>query len=123
MRVLFLDDMEHRHDRFEEWRPPDWDVWHVRTADEAKRLLLQKTFDLAFLDHDLAAEHYCGVEDEHTGYAVARAIAEMHGKPRPVVIVHSWNTSGAERMRAKLAGLTQVVRMPFGPEMMNRVRG
>mgnify|MGYP003439382144 CR=1 FL=1 len=56
---------------------------------------------MAFLDHDLADEHYSepyasSSSTVHSGRAVARWIAE-HGTP-PVVVIHSFNPDGAQAM-------------------------
>ena len=96
MRILYMDDMQDRHDYFDRKHPKD-DVTHVYSHVEAVRALAtMPAFDLASLDHDLG--------EGETGYYTARYIAHtMPEDRRPrEVIVHSFNTVGAPLMVAVL---------------------
>lgn len=105
MRILFLDDMRVRHDEFNP--PAEHELWRAWNGEQALKLVAEKTFDVMFLDHDLADDHY----DEHrtgnrgfsqsvSGTEVAKAIAELPSDRRPkFVVVHSWNSIGGPRMR------------------------
>jgi CheY-like chemotaxis protein len=96
MRILYLDDMQERHDYFDRKHRHD-DVTHVYSHVEAVRALATfPAFDLASLDHDLG--------DGETGYYTAKYIAEvLTPEKRPLeVIVHSFNTVGAPLMVAVL---------------------
>lgn len=67
--------------------------------------LLEREYHLILLDHDLIEEHYFSDEpdDEHTGYAVAAWLAARPGIQRDaLIIVHSLNYFGAERMLSVL---------------------
>lgn len=89
-------------------------VQHVHTADQAIQALVSR-FAVVFLDHDLADQHYTGVQDERTGLAVARHIADMPTSRQPdVVVIHSLNPDGAANMHEELRGhVKQVIRVPF----------
>ena len=71
----------------------------------AVRWLAERDYSAVLLDHDLADEHYFSNEpdDERTGYAVARWLAENPTAQRDaLIIVHSLNYTGAQRMLAVL---------------------
>jgi CheY-like chemotaxis protein len=63
--------------------------------------LAERDYRAVLLDHDLADEHYFSNEpdDERTGYAVARWLAEHPTSQRDaLIVVHSLNYTGARRM-------------------------
>jgi CheY-like chemotaxis protein len=63
--------------------------------------LAERDYRAVLLDHDLADEHYFSSEpdDERTGYAVARWLAENPTRQRDaLIVVHSLNYAGARRM-------------------------
>ena len=71
----------------------------------AVRWLAERDYHAVLLDHDLADEHYFSnkPDDERTGYAVARWLAENPTAQRDAtIIVHSLNYTGAQRMLAVL---------------------
>ena len=68
---------------------------------EAAGWLAARDYRLILLDHDLAEEHYFSDEpdDERTGYAVAAWLAAHTDRQRDaVIVVHSLNYAGAQRM-------------------------
>ena len=68
---------------------------------EAVRWLAERDYRALLLDHDLVQEHYFSSEpdDERTGYAVARWLAENPTAQRDaLIVVHSLNYTGARRM-------------------------
>jgi CheY-like chemotaxis protein len=74
----------------------------VRTAI---RWLGERDYQAVLLDHDLLDEHYFSDEpdDERTGYAVARWLADNPTAQRDaLILVHSLNYTGAARMVAVL---------------------
>jgi CheY-like chemotaxis protein len=103
-RVLIVEDDEARCAWFRErLRGRLLDV----TCDVAVavRWLAERDYSAVLLDHDLADEHYFSNEpdDERTGYAVARWLAEHPTAQRDaLIIVHSLNYTGAQRMLAVL---------------------
>jgi len=67
----------------------------------AIRWLGERDYRAVLLDHDLADEHYFSTEpdDERTGYAVARWLADHPTSQRDaLIVVHSLNYVGARRM-------------------------
>lgn len=100
VRVFLLDDDTLRHDWFaRQFKGDRLDV----AADAARgvELLASNQYDLIFLDHDLLPEHYYAEEfdDERSGYAVARWLAEAPARnAAATVIVHTRNADGALRM-------------------------
>ena len=126
MRILFLDDMEARHEAFAEYaREHGFLVDHAYTAEQAIKMLGRGfPYVGACLDHDLADEHYAAPYvspsmggTAHSGRAVARWIAEK-GRPRHV-LVHSFNPDGAQAIVGILTEKPSevlVMRAPFGPK-------
>jgi CheY-like chemotaxis protein len=140
MRILFLDDMETRHDAAVQWfsNRPGVELVQVRTAPEAIARLSENHFDVVFLDHDLAEEHYltlseglsedraegeaeymCGTGMDVVDWLVANPIIPGDGVTparHSNIIVHSWNPSRAPEMhyRLKQAGYN-AYRIPFNP--------
>jgi len=119
-RILFLDDMQVRHDIF--WRHCQGraDVDHAFTAKEAVSFLnTEPRYDAAYLDHDLAEEHYRGDEyGDNTGMAVVDHIVSMPPNTRPyAVVVHTYNGErGAEMVRRLRAEGVAVIQRRFGPD-------
>jgi CheY-like chemotaxis protein len=73
------------------------------TCDVATAVLwlAERDYQAVLLDHDLTDEHYFSTEpdDERTGYAVARWLAEHPTSQRDaLIVVHSLNYVGARRM-------------------------
>lgn len=127
--ILFLDDMEARHEMassIASHHPVE--LLHARTAEDAIRILgdYGSRVEAAALDHDLADEHYAGPYAStaqggtaHSGRAVARWIAE-HGNPVKI-LVHSFNPDGSRAMSEILEAVgLEVTRAPFGPLSFGR---
>jgi CheY-like chemotaxis protein len=99
-RVLIVEDDETRCAWFRErLRGNQLDV----TCDvgTAIRWLGERDYRAVLLDHDLTDEHYFSNEpdDERTGYAVARWLADNPTAQRDaLILVHSLNYTGAARM-------------------------
>jgi hypothetical protein len=88
--VLFLDDDPVRVPRFSrEWH--ECNLVYVRTFREFRRYLLanEVPYVISF-DHDLATREYSG--EDCAKWAIE------HDKIPKAVIVHSWNTEGAQRI-------------------------
>lgn len=99
-RVLIVEDDETRCAWFrEQLRGGQLDVTcDVRTAI---RWLGERDYRAVLLDHDLTEEHYFSNEpdDERTGYAVARWLADHPTAQRDAqILIHSLNYPGAARM-------------------------
>lgn len=97
MKVLFLDDMPHRHESFDEhFGDGSNDITHVETVEESINKLESCVYDAIFLDHDLGGTYYAPSDDK-SGYAVAEWIAN-NVKHKPIIIIHSMNPAGSIRM-------------------------
>ncbi|HST53156.1 MAG TPA: cyclic-phosphate processing receiver domain-containing protein [Pyrinomonadaceae bacterium] len=100
VRVFLLDDDTLRHEWFaRQFKGDSVDV--AADAARAVEMLSSNYYDVIFLDHDLLPEHYYAEEfdDERSGYAVARWLAENPARLAAArVIVHTRNADGALRM-------------------------
>ncbi|MCA1592541.1 MAG: hypothetical protein LC754_07810 [Acidobacteria bacterium] len=100
VHVFLLDDDVLRH----EWFTKRFRKDHLDVAVEPERaieLLAANQYDAVFLDHDLLPEHYHSdtLDDERTGYAVARWLAARPDRQSAShIIVHTRNADGALRM-------------------------
>lgn len=109
-RILFLDDMVHRHDTFKKYScmiaPHDHEVVQAWTARQAIDRLKGEKFDQVFLDHDLCEDDIMvKVGDKTkvaTGMDVVDFIMKMEEPPMDV-IVHSCNGPAAWEMCYRLA--------------------
>lgn len=104
IRVFLLDDDERRHRWFVARFKGDFiDIAH--NVREAQQLLSATSYDAIFLDHDLHPEHYNSdsIDDERTGYAIARWLCSNPELQRAsTILVHTRNADGAMRMVAEL---------------------
>jgi CheY-like chemotaxis protein len=99
MRILFLDDMKKRRTIFQQ-SSIGCIVDFAEDAQEAISLLKTKEYDVIYLDHDLAEDHYQSNEDHHEdGRFVARALKEMPQHHKKTVIVHSLNVDGRKQIK------------------------
>jgi CheY-like chemotaxis protein len=100
VRVFLLDDDALRHEWFARQLKGDFlDI--AADAPRAIEMLASNYYDLIFLDHDLLPEHYYAEEfdDERSGYAVARWLAERPDRlATSDIVVHTRNADGALRM-------------------------
>lgn len=116
VRIFLLDDDTLRH----EWFARQFKGEHLDIAADATRaieMLASNYYDLIFLDHDLLPEHYYAEEhdDERSGYAVARWLAERPDRlAASDIVVHTRNADGALRMVELLRRVgRQVEHIPF----------
>lgn len=117
-RVLFVDDMEVRHEGFKKNHAADV-AYYAWSVEEAIQLLKEHPgFDVAYLDHDLAGPHYMKRGAKGSGSEIAEFIATMPEETRPKkVVLHTWNVSAAAWMETVLLGkVPEIVRMPYNPE-------
>lgn len=102
-RILFLDDMNERHEAFQ--KTVGVPVDHVFTAAWAIKMLKEEKYDQVFLDHDLSIDDILVAPGEPTkeptGMDVVDHILTMEEPPAEVV-VHSANPAAADRMGQKL---------------------
>ena len=99
-RILIVEDDEARCAWFRE-RLAGSQLDVTCDVRQAVLWLAERDYRAVLLDHDLADEHYFSNEpdDERTGYAVARWLAENPTSQRDaLIVVHSLNYTGARRM-------------------------
>jgi CheY-like chemotaxis protein len=115
-RILIVEDDETRCAWFQE-KFAGREVDLTCDVAQAFEWLAGRDYEVILLDHDLVEEHYFSDEpdDERTGYAVANWLAANPDRHRDaLIVIHSLNYSGAQRMIDKLseAGL-EAEHIPF----------
>lgn len=123
--VLFLDDDQERHRRFQacvaaRGYPERYRMVYVFTAADAIQALRDHEGEItqAFLDHDLSEDDLCVALGEPTrvptGMTVVDHILTMQ-RPPDAVVVHSLNYDAAVEMCERLRSLqtVDVKRVPF----------
>lgn len=119
LNILILEDSSERNNWFGKKLIGNA-VDFAYTASQANKFLQEKEYDVIFLDHDLAEEHYVAmhavVDTEliGTGVDTAKFIVENSSSPKAQIIVHSLNTVGSQNIFAILkdAGYN-VERIPY----------
>lgn len=109
MKIFILDDMQERHDAYKK-KFPEAEIISTYDAVGAIAHLSShlNDYDLICLDHDLGLRIFVDTEDENTGSAVAKFLADKDIKC-PIVI-HSFNYWGAKNM---LKYLPKAIYNPF----------
>jgi CheY-like chemotaxis protein len=120
MRVLFLDDMQARHDAAARWLEGQELVAVITASAAIEALIKGPRFDVVMLDHDLAEEHYLtlseGISESRqpgqeaytpgTGMDVVDFLVQQKRANAPnlpnQIIVHSWNPVRAPEMQRRL---------------------
>lgn len=121
--ILFLDDMAARHGQFVDMtyactKDKDIVVRHVYNYLGAVEAFFEiNTWDVMFLDHDLAEEdQMCtpGFTNRHkTGTDIAHYMIE-HDIKSELIVLHSFNPSGRRRMSQILQEKYKIYEVPFG---------
>lgn len=107
-RIFILDDMQERHDAYRE-KFPDAEIVSTFDAKEAIASLSNDLdYNLICLDHDLGLRIFVDTNDENTGSAVAKFLADKEIKCP--IIIHSLNYWGAKNM---MGYLPKAKYMPF----------
>lgn len=122
IKVLFLDDDEQRH-MIAKKNLIGTDLTQVYTAKEAIDKLQSSSYDVVFLDHDLADHHYQNYDssDEQTGQEVAKFIANHRNTHKNTVFVlHSLNPNGRAAMKNILKDC-HVIEKPFAWQIVEVV--
>lgn len=113
MKILILEDDKNRVSQFRSMFV-NHDIRVTEYAEVAKRLLDIYKYDFIFLDHDLGGEQMVDSSHENTGYQVAKMIDRTENITTPIII-HSWNSVGAQNMYDVLNnGKRQVAMIKFG---------
>lgn len=113
MKILILEDNPQRHIQFEE-DLKNHDICIVDVVDTTISLLKNEKWDALFLDHDLGGHVRVEPGTEPTGYDVAVFLEENKHLQPPLMVIHSHNTVGAERMKAALPNARII---PFSSNM------
>jgi hypothetical protein len=107
-KVFLLEDSEERIHWFRDRLP---EIVVANNVTDAIVILAGQVFDYVFLDHDLGLLDYAGDPGTSgTGAEVARYLSGR-GFVGKNVFIHSWNTTGAARMKDILKGAFAV---PWG---------
>lgn len=102
MKILFLDDMKSRRDKFKQ-KSIGHKVDFAETAEDAISLLKTNTYDVIYLDHDLESEHYKTTQEtDLNGLYVAKHLLNMIHNHNKIVIVHSLNVVGRNNIKSVL---------------------
>ena len=115
IKIFILEDNDERVAAFDRLLPQLYQgcqITHSKFADESKKILKDKDFDLIFLDHDLGGRVYVNSSEPDTGYQVAKFIAE-NGIKYQQLIIHSMNPAGAQNMLNVLGEWSNSVHIPF----------
>ena len=104
MKILFLDDEQIRHDRFDKYIKSyrgSYVLVHVFTAEEAikelQKAVREGWFDEIWLDHDL------GPDDKESGMKVVNFMVEHpEHKKTSEIMIHSMNPICSNEMLARL---------------------
>ena len=97
--ILVIDDANQRHEYFDrKYRGSSAVLTHVHTVDAACRMLLNKAFDVIYLDHDAGILNLAGEGITFFPCACVIAAHVGSGPYDPEVIIHSANPAGADRM-------------------------
>ena len=115
MRILFVDDCPERTKQFRE-RAAEHELVCVEDCKKAVAALDGEPFDMIFLDHDLADEHYWRDMRKGTGTEIAQRIAAKARKHQhATIILHSLNHAGRQRMRSILGAVhIKAIDAPWG---------
>lgn len=127
-RVLFLDDMETRHQTFVRATVHhEVELVRVYSAEDAIRELSTGEFHQVFLDHDLSIDDILvevgGATKFPTGMDVVDYICTMTEPPRHIV-VHSCNPPAATEMCRRLRsveGVQTLSQIPF-PHLLSDIQ-
>lgn len=112
MRIFVLEDDPTRIDTLfkELGSGHDWTI-----VDSCERVdKFQPPYDVILLDHDLGGRQ---LEDHEDNGAVFAELIKDKLVPDDVVIVHSYNPAGTQRILGTLNEYCDVFRMPFGSHL------
>jgi len=108
MKIFILEDNKERCEFFKKKLIGNL-VTICDNVEDAKRILINEQFDVAFLDHDLGGLVYVNSNDQNTGYQLAKFIAEKNIQFKQIYI-HSCNEYGRKNIRSVLP---QAIEVPF----------
>lgn len=125
MKIFVLEDDQQRITRFQKELMDEGkhELTLAKSVEEGVKKF-SPPYDLMLLDHDLGGRQYVNSEDEDTGYTFLQQLPVKKAVKGTVVIVHSYNYEGAQRMvtSAERDGARSVMRIPFGEALFTWVR-
>lgn len=98
MKVLLVDDEQHRFDSIRTAFSAECPIFWMRTGPAGVEALRGDRYDLLLLDHDL----YCS--SGLTGIEIANEVCRTQDPLKCKIFIHSQNSAGAQRMREILGG-------------------
>ncbi|GAH43886.1 unnamed protein product [marine sediment metagenome] len=101
MNILILEDDENRNALFRKNLAP-LSIEIRDDVKELKTLLLNKKWDVLFLDHDLGGEVFVDSNREDTGSEVARWLNENPERLPNMIFIHTMNPDGQINMKKLL---------------------
>lgn len=117
MKVLILEDDNNRIVSFRH-NLIGCELYITHLTNQAIQWLEEEEFDVIFLDHDLAEEHYLtwqnpSIHHEDTGLVVAEYLGNnLECNKNAQIIIHSLNPYGRERMK-QACNRTNIEIVPF----------
>jgi len=100
MKILILDDDKGRLNTFRQ-NLIGQDVTCVETVTDTIKNLTDSVWDYLFLDHDLGGQIYVP-SGPGTGYEVAEWLVQHPDKQPTMIVLHSFNTPGRQKMKSLL---------------------
>ncbi len=103
LKILVVEDMSSRIQFFRN-RFKGHDLYFFDNATDsinALKLMTDKPWDIAFLDHDLGGKVFVPSSDPNTGYVVAEYIRDNNIKINQIFI-HSMNPAGSQNIKSIL---------------------
>jgi len=100
LKIIILEDMPSRIQFFKS-KLHKHNVYYFDNADDVINALclLEKEWDIVFLDHDLDGKIFVPSSYHNTGYTVAKFISENNNITIKQIIVHSMNPLGAQNIK------------------------
>ena len=110
LKILILEDDLERHITFRR-KLLNYEltiVDNVKSAIEEYKKI--PYWNAIFIDHDLGQRVYVPSEEENTGYQFAKFLSTQKIDERTVIVCHSMNSVGAQKIQE---ALPRTVRIPF----------
>lgn len=117
MKIFILEDDSERMVYFRE-RLLKHSITHVESCAEVAKFC--PPYNVIFLDHDLGGRQMESHEDD--GLQFVRLVKDRMNTDA-VVVVHSYNAGGAERMLAELGEHLNVIYAPFRGDVFESIMG
>ena len=122
MRIFLLEDDPNRVAGFE-IAAQGAELTHAISVEEARRKW-NPPYDVVLLDHDLGGETFVDSKEENTGAEFLRTPGVIEGMRGALIVVHSYNPSGAEHMVRQVwdGGVYTVGKLAFSKRLLALVQ-